>query len=78
MKASPECQTQCSNNFRFLFICNKHFDVNQSNLESVEYLKSLLRENYNEDDLRNLASRVRILILQDWLLDTLAKGRIRI
>lgn len=78
LKASPECRIQCSDNFRFMFVCNHHFAVNQSKLESVEYLKTLLNGNYTEVNLRDLARRVRILVLEDWFLDTISKGRIRI
>lgn len=78
LKASPECQTLCSDNFRFMFVCNHHFGVNQSKLESVEYLKSLLNGNHTEVNLRNLAKRVRILVLEDWFLDAISKGRIKI
>jgi len=78
LKASPECRTLCSENFRFMFVSNKPFSVNQSKLESIEYLKSLLGENYTEVELRDLASRARILVLEDWFLNTLSKGMIKI
>lgn len=78
LNVSPELRTQCSDNFRFLFICNQHFNVSQSNLESIEYIKKLLKEECSEDELKSLARRARILVLEDWFLGTLYKGRERI
>ena len=76
IKVLPELHTQCSDNFRFVFVCNKHFGVDQSDLESIEYLNNFLNEGYNTDELSDLMRRVRILVLADWFLGTTSKGRV--
>lgn len=76
MKASPELQIQFSDSYGFMFICNQRFGVKQSDLENVEYLRELLDNDYKDNDLKNLTTRTMIVVLEDWFLELLSKGRI--
>lgn len=76
LKTAPELQSRYSDNFCFMFICNKTFGVAQSNLESVEYLQDFLNGDCNLNDLAYLSRKVGILVLTDWFLETTSKGGI--
>jgi len=73
LKVTPVLQNRFSDNFRFVFICNKPFGIGQESLESIENLRDLLNDDHGADDLRNLSERIGILVLTDWFLETVLK-----
>jgi hypothetical protein len=69
LKATPEIQRRHPDSFHFMFVCNKPFGIDPSNLQSVEYIQGLLDGDYSTDDLSHLSRRIGIVILPDWFLD---------
>jgi hypothetical protein len=74
LKASPALQRTYADNFAFMFVCNKPFDVDQGNLQDVTYLTQFLGDEFQISDLTYLSSKVGILFLTDWFLETTAQG----
>ena len=78
LKASPALQRQHSNDFGFIFISNKPFGVDQTDLETVSYISQLLDDRpINVEATVRLCSKIGILFVSDWFLQTTARGRIR-
>ena len=74
LKTTPVLQRQFSENFHFLFICNKPFGISQEDLRSIDFLKDFLDDNANLGSLQGLSNKVGILILPDWFLETTSLG----
>jgi hypothetical protein len=74
IKTTPEIKEQYSDNFGFIFICNQPFEVNQANLQDMDYLRKFLDSDYTANQLNDLSNRIGILLLHDWFLETATKG----
>jgi len=76
LKVMPALTRRFADNFSFLFISNIPFDVHQSDLQSIVFLRDFLDGSYDDDDLAKLARRAGILTLTDWFLETTSRGSV--
>jgi len=74
LKTVQSLQRRFSNNYYFMFICNKSFGVSQENLQDVGFIRKFLDEEIDSRNLQILSDKVGILILPDWFLDAAAMG----
>lgn len=74
IKATPAIRDTYADNFRFLFICNRQFNVRSESLKDLDYLRSLLGDGYSNAKLSDLSHRTGIVILDDWFVDEALKG----
>jgi hypothetical protein len=55
--------------FGFIFFTNQPFGITNQNLGDLEYLRSLIDGEIPINELRMVSDKLRIVILDDWLLE---------
>ena len=77
LRATTELKKQYSDDFGFIFICNKPFGIDQTDLEDVAKVTQLLNDStISQNDIADLCGRIGILFFSYWFLNTTAMGRL--
>lgn len=74
LKTMPRLEKDYAENFGYIFFCNRIFGIDQQDLARIGSLKELLNNEVQINDLASLSTKISLIILSDWLLDTTSKG----
>lgn len=72
-KVIPILKGRYTINFRFLFITNTHFGIDENRLDQLSFWKELCPE-MEAEDFSDFMSYIKIIILPSWFLKMLYRG----
>lgn len=75
IQTMPQLQRQYGDNFGYIFITNKPFDVDPNALKDTGFLATLLDEQVDLGLLTQLSNKIGMVLLTDWFLERITEGK---